>query len=259
MSMFTNVALMPVALRAWSRTSLVLLVATIPLGACVAADGASSVGEITLPNSHATIQGELKPASVAPGSQALLTLKATPAEGYRIYALGDEGRGGIARPTLIRILDSAGLKLGEPTADRRPKEKPEANPQDGVARYYDAAITWSVPVEIPPDATPGSHLLEGVIAYQICDASSCERPIGVRFAGIVNVAEAGAGGDATATPLTFTPTSYAAADPTKEIPTSAAPIAAAGGSLFGGLKPRERNSATDQDSSLLLILAAALL
>ena len=221
------------------------------------ADAPPAVGEITLPNSHATISGQLKPGVVAAGGQGTLVLTAVPSPGYRIYALGDEGRGGIARPSLIHFTETANLKFGEPVADRRPKEKPEANPQDGVARYYEEAITWTVPIEVPADATAGSHLIEGVFAYQICFSNSCERPIAVRFAGSLNIAEAGAA--ETETPLTFTPASYSAAEPNKSTPTSTATATAgAAGSLFGGLKPREFNATTDQNSSLLLVLGAAL-
>lgn len=236
---------------------LTLVVTLAQLACAAAADTAPSVGEITLPNSHATIRGQLKPGVVPPGGKGTLVLTAVPSPGYRIYALGDEGRGGIARPTLIHFLESAHLKFGEPVADRRPKEKPEANPKDGVARYYEEAITCTVPIEVPADATAGSHQIEGVFAYQICFSNSCERPIAVRFAGILNIAPPGTA--ETETPLTFTPASYSAAEPNKSIAATAPATAGAVGSLFGGLKPRERNSTTDQDSSLFLVLGAALI
>ena len=236
---------------------LALFLANSLVAMAAGADAAPAVGEITLPNSHATIRGQLKPGVIAPGGKGTLVLTAVPSPGYRIYALGDEGRGGIARPTLIHFTETANLKFGEPVADRRPKEKPEANPADGVARYYEEAITWTVSVEAPADVAVGSHLIEGVFAYQICFSNSCERPIAVRFAGSLNIAAEA--GTETETPLTFTPASYSAAEPKKSTPEpTISATTAAVGPLFGGLKPIEANATTDQNSSLLLVLSAAL-
>lgn len=220
-------------------------------------DTAGTVGDITLPNSHATISGKLQPDSLAPGGKGTLVLTAAPSPGYRIYALGDEGRGGIARPTLLRFTETSGLTLGAAVADRRPQEKPEANPADGIARFYEAPITWTVPIVVPADAAAGSHKIAGVFAYQICFSSSCERPIGVRFEVEIEVGKEAAD-PAAGIPLTFWPTSYSAAEPDKTLAPSSTATDTAGGPLFGGLQPREFNSATNQDS-LLLILGAAMI
>lgn len=223
-----------------------------------AAEVPAATGEIRLAGTHAVIRGRLVPATVSPGETARLELTASPDAGYKIYALGDEGREGIAKPTLIRLLETSGLNSTAPTADRPPNEEPEANPQDGIARYYKEPVTWTIPIEVPAGAAAGPRRIEGVIAYQICFASRCEFPTAVRFDGALTVADGTPNAAAAEAPLNLSKSSYSLAEPAMISADRGARSPAATGPLFDGLEPREFNSVAAQDS-LVLILAAALL
>jgi suppressor for copper-sensitivity B len=126
--------------------------------------------------SQATLTGMLRPGVTTPGSIARLIINAVPTSGWHIYALADKAPLVGSEPALIVFTETAGLRVSAVKPDRPPIEVPSSLNQSGKEQYYDRQISWTVDVEVPRDAKPGTYPLAGIIGYQTCDKSSCNRP-----------------------------------------------------------------------------------
>lgn len=173
-----------------------------------------------------TIRGSVEPKVVAPGGKVTVRLSGDPQPGWHLYGLEPRDPDLVSKPTLIVHLAPAGWKSTVPQASKKPVEKPSDVLPGEVVRYYEGPVEWTFELDVPADATAGSHELIGLIGFQVCTDSSCDLPRAARFSAPLTV---GPQTEAGSQPLAFAKTSYretaaAAVDPSR-IPQVAAPPA----------------------------------
>ena len=98
--------------------------------------------------------------------------------GLHIYAVAkpDENREGPI-PTTFDFFDTAGLKIaGSWKPDREPEARPEPAFNNQIIEFFENEVTWSIPLAVPADATPGKRTLRCQAGYQICNDRSCFPP-----------------------------------------------------------------------------------
>lgn len=157
------------------------------------------------PRSGATVRGSLQPGTVKPGQQAKLLLTVRPDEGLHVYVREDRDPKEITKPTLIVPEATGPLTFREPTTDAPVVEKDERELGLGITRYHEGPATWTVPVDIPADTSPGSYTVSGIMGYQICSDRSCLPPTAVRFQGTLDVGDQRSD---QSQPLTFSKAKY---------------------------------------------------
>jgi suppressor for copper-sensitivity B len=126
--------------------------------------------------SQVTLTGVLRPGMTTPGSVARLIINADPTPGWHIYALADKDPHDISEPTLIVMTEMSGLRVKSAQPDRAPIEVASNVKKSGKEQYYDRQVSWTIDVEVPRDTKPGNYPLTGIIGFQTCDKSSCDRP-----------------------------------------------------------------------------------
>jgi suppressor for copper-sensitivity B len=139
--------------------------------------------------SHIALTGAIEPATAAPGSVAHLTITAEPSSGWHIYALAEKDPKDVAKPTLIVLTETGGLRYRAAKPDRAPIERSSSVNQAGKEQFYDKPVTWTVEIEVPRDAKPGKFPIAGLVGFQSCTDSECEMPQGARFEGVLTVGE----------------------------------------------------------------------
>ena len=162
----------------------------------------------TYKTQYAMITGRVTPAKVEAGDRAQLTLTATLADGWHLYAYEKRApRDPVrARPTLIVLNQRAALLAGDPRTDVPVISKPREAFPEYVDNFHHADITWTIDLEIPENARSGRHVLSGIVGFMACnDAGTlCDLPQAASFAVDIGVGQP-AGGTA---PLSFSPASY---------------------------------------------------
>ncbi len=120
----------------------------------------------------------LKPEKLAPGGQGVLEITANPKAGFHVYqsAIDDADSA-----TNFVITEKSGLRVGVPMTDERVISK-SILPSLPPVSYYQGQVTWKLPIEIPEEAAPGDHKVEGMIAYQACTDNACLQPMALKFA-----------------------------------------------------------------------------
>jgi thiol:disulfide interchange protein DsbD len=120
---------------------------------------------------QAQFTARVEPAEARPGQAVayLVTAKIEPS--WHIFATTHEG----AEKTTFDLFDPAGL---EPSGDWKASKEPIARTQDlGTGpeplQYFEDEVTWSLPLKVPADATPGSRTIRGQIAFQVCSDKAC--------------------------------------------------------------------------------------
>jgi len=136
----------------------------------------------------------LRPATTTPESTAKLIISADPSPGWHIYALADKTIHDISEPTLIVFTETSGLHIKSARPERPPIEMSSSVKQSGKEQYYDRQISWMIDIEVPRDAKPGTYPLAGIIGYQTCDKSGCDRPRGAWFEAMLVVGAASSDG-----------------------------------------------------------------
>jgi len=179
---------------------------------------------------HVVLQGYIEPRVVAPGGQAQLVIVAAPTEGWHIYSLAPRDPQKISKPTLISLVETAGLQAGTPTQQGTLIEHPSPAIAGETDRYFEQPVTWTIPLTVPRDATPGEVQIAGLIGFQTCqDEKGCDLPQAAQFQAKLAVATPGAAGRV---PLSFTPAkSYkqvAEASPSSESKSEVATVFDAG-------------------------------
>ena len=213
---------------------------------------------------HAAFRGHVEPSTVAAGGKLTLVISAVPDASWHLYAYEPRDPQQVAKPTLIAVSSPAGWKLDAVTASPEPIVKPAEGDQPAV-RYHDGPVTWTAELTVPPGTPDGPYEFAGLFGYQTCTDTSCDRPLGAKFAAYVTVGPAVAGQSA---PLVFTDSRYAeaaqlAAALAGEAPAESAPPATipdAGRTAIstpptipGGLPPANTNGQTPL--SLVLVYA----
>jgi thiol:disulfide interchange protein len=117
------------------------------------------------------------PKQLGPGDKGVLRFTAKPDSTYHVYkAVTDDSESS----TNFVLTDKAGLLVGAPVANQQPVTK-TLLPSLPPISYYKGAVTWELPFQVPADASDGVKTLTGLIAYQACTDSSCQRPQGLKF------------------------------------------------------------------------------
>lgn len=174
-------------------------------------DAGASKGEYRAKNSAALVQGRLEPASAEPGSTVNLILSVAPDPGFHTYPVAkrDPLLVGAGKPTLIVESETPGIfKWGAPTTTSKVLSEPSTLNPGTLASHHEGPVTWSVPITIPADATPGDYPIKGIIGYHVCLDTSCQTPEGARFSASLTVSDHPSGA---AAPLYFSPAKYAEA------------------------------------------------
>lgn len=142
--------------------------------------GDEADGVTVFRNSRSVVQwtGRLVPAKVRPGDRATLRITAKPDETYHVYAAAVDDT---ESRTNFVITDKQGLRMGIPKPPTAPIVK-ELLPGLPPMHYHEGEVTWSIPIEVPSDATTGSKTIRGLIGYQACTDTSCLQPKAMKFA-----------------------------------------------------------------------------
>ncbi|MCA9100925.1 MAG: thioredoxin family protein [Planctomycetales bacterium] len=168
-----------------------------------AARPATATGEFRPADAHVAIRGRVE-ANDEAGTYRLV-ISAEPTEGYHVYELVERETGtGINKPTLLVLTETSGLEAGRPVADKPIMEKPSLLADADPARLYEGAVDWAIALSAPSAAESGSHQVAGVLGYQVCSDTACDRPQAIRFdADVPGTLAPGA-----SVPVTFSPASY---------------------------------------------------
>jgi suppressor for copper-sensitivity B len=121
--------------------------------------------------------GQLSQAKVSPGSRVVLRLTAAPDASYHVYAGAVDAA---ESRTNFVITETAGLKFGKPQPSTEPIFK-------APVEYHEGTVTWSIPIEIGPDVSPGTKQIAGSIGYQACTETSCLLPQALSFTAEIEV------------------------------------------------------------------------
>lgn len=152
-------------------------------------------------------RGYVEPATAAGGETLALVISATPDSGWHLYAYELQDPQLIAKPTLIVLDAPADWRLEQVTPSQPPIIK-AGEGDDPPISYHQGDVAWTARIRVPAATPPGEYELAGLIGYQTCTDTSCDRPLGARFTANVSVGDA-AGGNYAA--LDFAPASYAQA------------------------------------------------
>jgi len=150
------------------------------------------------------VRGHLAQAAARPGQVVDLVLTVEPQDGWHIAPLKGRFTDVTSKPTVIAYENLGPLGVGKPSTDSEPVLKREKiGDLELVDRYFDQAVTWTMPVTVQADAKPGEYPIQGVVAFQLCKDSCTD--VAARFRAVLKV-----GGDAAAAqqPLTFKEAKY---------------------------------------------------
>ena len=171
-------------------------------------EGPTYQGRYQAEGGAVTIEGQLQPSVVAPGGKVRIILTARPERPWHVYALADRDPREVSKPTLIVIDQPAGMTVYRAVTTAEVVEENHEDIGLGIQRYYQGHVTWQVEVVVPRDMPAGDYTLGGIIGYQVCQASGCKPPTGLRLKTTLHV------GDQTgsaATPLVFAEADYSQA------------------------------------------------
>ena len=132
-----------------------------------------------------------------------VTVKLDP--GYHIYPYAKvRADDATVLTTQFDFFDTAGFEIsGDWTTNAVPVTKADLTLPNQLISYYQNEVTWSLPLKIPTDASPGNRSLRSQINFQICDENSCLPPVYLTLPNvIVGVLDADAKADATETAST---------------------------------------------------------
>ncbi|MBX7168514.1 MAG: thioredoxin family protein [Pirellulales bacterium] len=136
------------------------------------------------------------------GGGLRLVITAMPDPGYHIYAWADRDPEQISKPTLIVTEQPADWTVSQPLADREPITHPLDGVPGATESYYDRPVTWTIELR-PTDEPKGPVNISGLIGYQSCTESGCDKPRGATFQAMLDL-----GGSMARVPLVFAPGKY---------------------------------------------------
>ena len=154
---------------------------------------------------RAAIRGQIT-SPVGPGQVMQLVVTIEPDETWHVYAYEPKEVGKIAKPTLIALTGPSGWQVGQAKASSDPIVKATGIEIEPEQRYHEGAVSWTIPIAVPPSTAAGSHIVTGMVGFQTCTEVSCDKPLAVKFGAVVEVGT----GDAEQTPLKFTTATYPA-------------------------------------------------
>ncbi len=125
------------------------------------------------------------PNRLAAGSTAVLTFTATPDATFHVYQAATDDADA---STNFVVTQKSGLQIGAPKTDQAVISK-SILPSSPPVHYHAGKVTWSLPIQVPKDATEGPKTLEGFVAYQACTENSCHQPVALAFKTTLTVGE----------------------------------------------------------------------
>ena len=180
----------------------------VPAGPAVpASNPPATLDEYRADRAHVSLRGHVEPSTVAAGGKLKLVISAVPDADWHLYAYAPQDPQLVAKPTLIVVGEPALWTLDAVAASKDPIVKQAEGDQPEV-RYHEGPITWTSQLTVPPGTQPGEYALAGIVGYQTCTDTACDRPLAAKFTAKVTVGEA-AGGEPR--PLAFTDARYAEA------------------------------------------------
>ncbi|HEY1065302.1 MAG TPA: protein-disulfide reductase DsbD domain-containing protein, partial [Pirellulales bacterium] len=169
-----------------------------------AASNAPAAGETEYRgmNAKVAVKGMAYPSKVRPGDVVYVTLQATPDEHFHVYPLeaNDDVVG--YKPTLLTLSETGGFTPGATTST---KPAIEHDLPAGKLSYYTGPVAWTVRLDVPKDAAPGEHRIQGSIGMMACSDEGCDAPRGTQFTATITVGESQ---DVSPVLLAFTPAKY---------------------------------------------------
>jgi thiol:disulfide interchange protein DsbD len=125
----------------------------------------------------ASLSASIELAEAKPGQTVTLKVTAKIDPGSHIYDYAKSPPAEGPSPTRFDLFDTGGLTVsGDWTADRPPLVKQEPAFNNLPVQYFEDEVTWSLPLKVPSDASPGKRTLHVQVGYQVCDASTCSPP-----------------------------------------------------------------------------------
>ena len=165
------------------------------------------LSEFRADRAQVSFRGYVEPATVAAGGELKLVVSATPDADWYLYAYAPQDPQEVAKPTLFALSEPDGWTLDSVTASDAPIVKPGEDDEPAVS-YHQGDVIWTARIAIPASTAPGEYVLAGLMGYQTCTETSCDRPLGARFTAKIRVGDEADDG---AVPLVFTAARYAEA------------------------------------------------
>ncbi len=119
------------------------------------------------------LSGKLEPAQVKPGDKAKVLITAKVDAGWHIYGLTQPAGG--PRPTKVVLADGSVLTAAGQATQPKPKRVFDPNFQIET-ETFDNSVTFTLPVTVNADATPGPQKIIAKITFQACDEQQCLPP-----------------------------------------------------------------------------------
>ncbi|MCP4195208.1 MAG: hypothetical protein GY768_31795 [Planctomycetaceae bacterium] len=136
---------------------------------------------------HASIRGTAS-SSAKPGETIEVVITINPDPGWHVYAYAPKpDRKSISKATLIAIMQPAGWQSAEAKTTGKIIVHETGLSIEPIQRYYESSVSWTVPVTVPRTAQAGKHEIRGMVGYQTCTESQCDRPTAVAFSATIEV------------------------------------------------------------------------
>ena len=125
----------------------------------------------------AKLTASVAPNEAKPGETVTYSVTATIQPGYHIYQYGKPSPAPGPRLTQFDFFDPAGLTLSTDwKSSTKPIVKEEPAFNNMLVDYFEGEVTWTISLQVPKDAAPGSKTLRCQAGYQICDDNACSFP-----------------------------------------------------------------------------------
>jgi thiol:disulfide interchange protein DsbD len=141
---------------------------------------------------------------VAPGASGALTLEASIAEGWKMYALDSPPPSRGVSVTVESWPD--GLGKNGPVEQSEPQRGYDPNFEKEVS-YFSGSANLRVPIAADQEASQGSRTVEGTVTFMVCTDEMCLPPTPTSFSTTVSVAEGAPGESPDPSPTTAPPAS----------------------------------------------------
>ncbi len=127
---------------------------------------------------YARFSTAVEPSTAKAGDAVTLKVTVKLDPGWHIFQHAKSFDGEGPKPTLFDTFDLAGLvPKGDWTSSQPPIQKKDINfPTLEKVEFFEDEVTWSLPLEVPAGASPGSKVLRVQAGYQTCSNSLCLPP-----------------------------------------------------------------------------------
>ncbi len=132
------------------------------------------------PDTHAVVSGVVQPTATNPGGSVQVRLTVVPDQGWHVYGYEATKISEFANPTLIHVAAPSGWQTSDAVSSVTPKAEPSPIPGEPDVLQHEQAVTWTVTVQVPQGAKPGTYPLQGAIGLQTCQ-NACDFPTALNF------------------------------------------------------------------------------